>query len=149
MPQVYRDMRQPGQFDSAILIVYLVTFSCDASMGVIGYLMFGSEVKDEITRSILNTRGYPPILNYLVVLIIAIIPITKIPLNVRPVAGALDVLFGVNDRAIALIGGESAIGMSKFKRALIRFLDRIFAVLVPVIIAIYYPSFESIMVSHL
>lgn len=50
-------------------------------MAVIGWLMFGDAVRDEITANILLTKGYPRGLSICIVTFIAIIPITKIPLR--------------------------------------------------------------------
>jgi vesicular inhibitory amino acid transporter len=53
----------------------------DVSMAIIGLLMFGDDVRDEITSNILSTKGYPRPLSIAIVALIAIIPITKIPLK--------------------------------------------------------------------
>lgn len=50
-------------------------------MAVIGWLMFGTSVRDEITSNILLTQGYPRTISIMMVVFIAIIPITKIPLK--------------------------------------------------------------------
>ena len=51
------------------------------SMGVIGLLMFGDHVHDEITSNILLTKGYPRAVSVFIVVFIAVIPLTKIPLK--------------------------------------------------------------------
>lgn len=43
--------------------------------------MFGSRVRDEITANIFLTEGYPEWLSIFIVIAIAIIPLTKIPLK--------------------------------------------------------------------
>lgn len=50
-------------------------------MAVIGWLMFGDAVRDEITANILLTAGYPSGLSICIIIFIAIIPITKVPLK--------------------------------------------------------------------
>lgn len=50
-------------------------------MAIIGWLMFGPGVRDEITSNVLLTEGYPRGLSICVVIFIAIIPITKTPLK--------------------------------------------------------------------
>jgi vesicular inhibitory amino acid transporter len=47
-PQVYRDMRHPDKFPHALGVSYGITFAVDTSMGVIGYLMFGKYVLEEV-----------------------------------------------------------------------------------------------------
>ena len=50
-------------------------------MGVVGLLMFGDGVSEEITANILRTEGYPKFQYIVLISLIAIIPITKIPLK--------------------------------------------------------------------
>lgn len=139
---VYRDMRHPYKFKSAITSSYAITYALDMSMGICGYLMFGNFVKDEITESILKTEGYPNAINYFIVIMISIVPLTKMPLNTRPIATTLDVLIGVDNRAISL---EGAVGFSAVSRSLIRILVRIIVNLIPVLFGIFVPSFDRVM----
>lgn len=53
-------------------------------MAVIGWLMFGDDVSDEITANVLLTTSYPQALSICIVIFIAIIPITKVPLKYVP-----------------------------------------------------------------
>ncbi|KAL8764498.1 MAG: hypothetical protein Q9194_007030 [Teloschistes cf. exilis] len=50
-------------------------------MAVAGLLMFGKTVRDEITSNIFLTEGFPRAISVIMVIFIAIIPITKIPLK--------------------------------------------------------------------
>jgi solute carrier family 32 (vesicular inhibitory amino acid transporter) len=50
-------------------------------MAVIGWLMFGDGVRDEIIVNVLETSGYPRALSICMILFTAIIPITKVPLK--------------------------------------------------------------------
>ena len=50
-------------------------------MAVIGLLMFGNNTKDEITTNILVVEGYPKWLDVIVLVLIAIVPLTKFPLK--------------------------------------------------------------------
>jgi len=50
-------------------------------MAVIGWLMFGEGVRDEIIVNVLQTSGYPRALSICMILLTAIIPITKVPLK--------------------------------------------------------------------
>lgn len=139
---VYRDMRHPYKFKSAMTTSYSITYFLDITMGICGYLMFGNLVKDEITQSILNTEGYPQFISYFIVVMISIVPLTKMPLNTRPIATTLDVLIGVDNRAISL---EGAIGFSALTRSIIRIAIRVFVNLIPVIFGICVPSFDRVM----
>ena len=61
-------------------------------MAVVGLLMFGDYIRDEVTSNILRTKGYPQFLSIMIVVLIAIIPITKIPLRYEKPMIALTVL---------------------------------------------------------
>lgn len=50
-------------------------------MAVAGLLMFGDDIMDEVTSNILVTEGYPRALSVCIVIFVAIIPLTKIPLK--------------------------------------------------------------------
>lgn len=50
-------------------------------MAVAGLLMFGDDVRNEITSNILVMTAYPKALSICIVVFIAIIPLTKIPLK--------------------------------------------------------------------
>lgn len=50
-------------------------------MAVMGLLMFGEGVKDEITSNLFLTKGYPKSISLLVAMCIAIVPLTKVPLK--------------------------------------------------------------------
>jgi solute carrier family 32 (vesicular inhibitory amino acid transporter) len=80
-PSIYRDMRHPQKYGRSLRFTYGFTFSLDLTMAVVGLLMFGDYIHDEVTSNILLTEGYPRFLSIIIVLLIAIIPITKIPLK--------------------------------------------------------------------
>lgn len=56
-------------------------FSLDCSMAILGWLMFGDGVLDEVTANILNMDAYPRELSVWIIVFIAIIPLSKVPLK--------------------------------------------------------------------
>jgi len=42
-------MRHPYRFSRALEVSYGITFAVDLSMGIVGYLMFGKYVFEEVT----------------------------------------------------------------------------------------------------
>jgi vesicular inhibitory amino acid transporter len=50
-------------------------------MAVVGLLMFGDKVLDEVTSNILFETGYPRFIKIVLLASIGIIPITKLPLK--------------------------------------------------------------------
>jgi vesicular inhibitory amino acid transporter len=60
--------------------------------------MFGEGVRDEVTSNILKSNSYPHALSILIVVLIAIIPITKIPLSNRPMMDTINKKFYIDLR---------------------------------------------------
>jgi len=50
-------------------------------MAVVGLLMFGDGIRDEVSSNILKTKGYPEALSVCIVIFISIVPLTKVPLK--------------------------------------------------------------------
>jgi solute carrier family 32 (vesicular inhibitory amino acid transporter) len=80
-PSIYRDMRHPQKYEKSLRYTYSFTFGLDLTMAVVGLLMFGNYTRDEVTSNILLTKGYPRFLSIILVVLIAVIPLTKIPLR--------------------------------------------------------------------
>lgn len=142
-PNIYRDMRHPYRYKEAVTYTFSFTFIVDAAVAIVGVIMFGDGVRDEITSNILQTTGYPNVLNILLVVFIAIIPLTKIPLNSQPIVTTLEVVFGLRQQVVA--EESSLVGLSSTSRGLLKALVRILTLLVFLGIAILFPAFDSIM----
>jgi vesicular inhibitory amino acid transporter len=80
-PNIFKDMRHPHKYNRAVNITYWFTYLLDASMMVVGILMFGDGIMDEVTTNILELTGYPEGTKVAMVAFIAIIPLTKTPLK--------------------------------------------------------------------
>lgn len=50
-------------------------------LAIIGFLMFGNDVHNEITRNLFLTKGYPEALSVCIAIFIAVLPLTKAPLK--------------------------------------------------------------------
>lgn len=142
-PNIYRDMRHPYKYRRGVNYTYVFTFFIDIAMACAGILMFGDGVSEEVTNNIFRTGGYPPALSVFIAICIAIIPLTKVPLNARPIVSTLEVLFGLDSRAMAV--SSSLNGMSGLNRGLFKISLRIGTLVVFVAIAIVFPSFDRIM----
>jgi vesicular inhibitory amino acid transporter len=97
--------------------------------------MFGDGIMTELTANIIDTAGYPRVLSLILSVFIAIIPLTKVPLNARPMVSTIEVLCGLDAYSIA--DSEPLTGLSSYTRGILRVLF--------VIIAIVFPAFDSIM----
>ncbi|KAF2128614.1 hypothetical protein P153DRAFT_432220 [Dothidotthia symphoricarpi CBS 119687] len=142
-PNIYRDMRHPYKYRKAVDVTYIFTFIIDTGMACAGILMFGDGVRDEITNNIFLTKGYPQGISAFIAICIAIIPLTKVPLNSRPIVSTLEVLFGLDNRSLSV--SPALDGMSGFNRGLFKISLRIITIIVFIIIAIIFPSFDRIM----
>ncbi|KAG0637379.1 transmembrane amino acid transporter protein-domain-containing protein [Tuber brumale] len=142
-PNIYKDMRHPKKYNKAVDITYTFTFVLDITLAVTGILMFGDGVLDEITSNILELSGYPAALSMAMVGFVAIIPLTKTPLNARPIVTTLEIFAGVDPRAIALQG--ESVGMSGLTCGFLKSFIRIGVNASFVVIAILVPSFDRIM----
>ena len=80
-PSIYKDMRHPEKYTKSLWYTYSFTSGLDFTMAIVGLLMFGDYIQDEVTSNILLTPGYPKFLSVFIVVLIAIIPHTKVPLR--------------------------------------------------------------------
>jgi vesicular inhibitory amino acid transporter len=142
-PNIYRDMRHPYKYRKAVNVTYVFTFIVDLGMAVVGLLMFGDLTRDEITSNILLTPGYPKAISIFIVVAIAIIPLTKVPLNSRPIISTLEILLGLDARALS--PSPRLHGMSGFTRGILKAAIRILTTVLFVGVAIVFPSFDRIM----
>lgn len=142
-PNIYRDMRHPYKYRRGVNITYIFTFLLDLGMACAGILMFGDYVRDEITSNIFITPGYPKALSVFIAICIAIVPLTKVPLNARPIISTLEVLLGLDNRSLG--ASSSLTGMSGLNRGIFKFILRVVVIVIFVIISIIFPSFDRIM----
>ncbi|CDR45624.1 CYFA0S19e01068g1_1 [Cyberlindnera fabianii] len=136
-PNLKVDMRHPYKFQECLKITYSITFITDMSMACIGFMMFGAGVKDEITKSVLLTKGYPTYTYWLICALMATVPLSKTPLNARPIISILDVVATTVDI-------DEYKGFSYTWRYVVRLLNRIIVNALFVIIAIVFPEFDKI-----
>ena len=101
--------------------------------------MFGDGIKEAITSNILRMSAYPKILTILMCIFITIIPLTKIPLNARPIITTADVFCGLHRGHDISHNPRSPLLMS-----LLRSIVRLAVVLVFLAISILFPAFDSV-----
>jgi solute carrier family 32 (vesicular inhibitory amino acid transporter) len=144
-PAIYKDMRHPQKYSTALLYTYIFTYGLDLSMAVIGYLMFGDLVKDEVTTNILKSTSkyYPRPLSILIVILIAIIPITKIPLTNRPMMDTINKKFLIDLRQMD--AKARAYSQKSLSHRLGRFVIGISGNILQLGISVLFPDFDSIM----
>lgn len=89
-PEIYRDQLIPEDFNKCMNKSFSFSFSIDLATGILGFLMFGSDVKDEITGNILENDKYPIIIRYMLILLMGFLPISKLPLVSKPILTMMD-----------------------------------------------------------
>lgn len=111
--------------------------------------MFGDSVRDEITSNILLESSYPRALTALMCLCIGIIPLTKIPLNARPIVSTLELLLGLNRQTVAAEYdypySQRLVGRGMGFRGIMKVAVRVVVILLFFGIAVLFPAFDSIM----
>ncbi|USP75836.1 Vacuolar amino acid transporter 1 [Curvularia clavata] len=142
-PNIYRDMRHPYKYRKSVNITYIFTYIIDVGMACAGILMFGDGVLEEITSNIFLTEGFPKGISVFIAVCIAIIPLTKIPLNARPIVSTLELLFGLDARSLSM--SSSIDGMDGLTRGAFKIFLRMITIVIFVFIAIVFPSFDRIM----
>ncbi|GMM29170.1 Avt1 protein [Martiniozyma asiatica (nom. inval.)] len=92
-PALKADLNKPKEFNKCLRITYAIGFFADTSMAIIGFLMFGAGILNEITKSVLLTSGYPSIIYALISLFVSMIPIAKTPINALPIINIIEFMF--------------------------------------------------------
>jgi solute carrier family 32 (vesicular inhibitory amino acid transporter) len=130
---------------------FQLQYILDTCLAISGILMFGDGVSDAITSNIIRTPGFPELLTLLMCISVAIIPLTKIPLNFRPIITTIDVLCGVHQgqHNAHHSHGHGPTGASQehgpnMASSVLRALIRVVAVLVLLVISILFPAFDSV-----
>jgi len=136
-PSLKVDMRHPYKFQECLKITYTVTWIADMSMACLGFLMFGGDVKEEITKSILLTGGYPQWTYIVICSLMAIVPFSKAPLTARPIIAIFDRMFDLNDIS-------TYTGFKKTLMSLLKIFVRLFVNGMFVIVAVAFPEFDKI-----
>ncbi|KAI5293487.1 hypothetical protein KEM52_005483, partial [Ascosphaera acerosa] len=138
-PNIYKDMRHPQKYSKSLVYTFGFTWSIDTLMGVVGWLMFGENVRDEVTSNILLSDAYPATLSLAIVALIAVIPLTKVPLGCRPVVATIVGLLGLRPDL------DGSHRLSEKTRSLFVALIRVATVCSFTFVAIIFPSFDRIM----
>lgn len=84
-PTLYNSMTNKHQFSNVLLVCFLLTTAGYASMAIIGYLMFGSEVESQVTLNLPLNKVSSKIAIYTTL----VNPISKFALMATPITNAL------------------------------------------------------------
>ncbi|SCU82744.1 LAME_0C02674g1_1 [Lachancea meyersii CBS 8951] len=136
-PNLKSDMRHPAKYKKCLITTYSITATADISTALLGIFMFGMGVKDEVTKSLQLTEGYPRFIYVLISILMTLIPVAKAPLNARPINSVLDVMMRVSTSQTNAHGGvpRSNRIISSLNGLLINFFM--------VAISIIFPDFDK------
>ncbi|TFA97945.1 Vacuolar amino acid transporter 1 [Trichoderma ghanense] len=148
-PSIYRDMRHPHKWGRAVGVTFSFSYVLDTCLAIVGILMFGDGISDAITSNIIKSSGFPEGLTIFMCICVTIIPLTKIPLNARPLITTADVLCGLHpahnlQQQQQQSSPSSPSSSAAFIRSCQRALIRVVIVLVLLFISIVFPAFDSV-----
>ncbi|XP_043706181.1 amino acid transporter AVT1I-like [Telopea speciosissima] len=123
-PTLYTSMKHPHQFSKVLLLCFVVCTMSYASMAILGYLMYGSNVYSQVTLNLPTGKLSSKIAIYTTL----VNPITKYALMITPIVSAIENKFPCHHR-------------NKSISLLIRSL----LVISTVIVALTVPFFGSLM----
>ncbi|KAA1468661.1 hypothetical protein DENSPDRAFT_857446 [Dentipellis sp. KUC8613] len=147
IPSLARDMIDPSQFDLAMNWAFGFATFIYALIGAAGYIMFGNNVSDEISKDLLGVPSYSPALNGLALWMLVITP-----LNIT-----FEALLGlsntpshshegeVNHKSTAASPSSLSHKSHTITRRLLLGVERIAIVLLAVGVSILVPDFSSMM----
>ncbi|ODV82670.1 hypothetical protein CANARDRAFT_10329 [[Candida] arabinofermentans NRRL YB-2248] len=113
-PEVYSDQQKPETYTQCMDTVFGFSYSVDLLTGVLGFLMFGAVIDDEVTKNILTTEGYPGWISTFIVILMGLLPLSKLPLACRPIVSSLDQFIGGKDSKVKAVISRVLISMILF-----------------------------------
>lgn len=131
-PPIYYSMKNPKRFARSTQISYSFTYLLYVTIGILGYLMYGEMTQKEVTLNFIDPSC--PWISTLTTWLIALTPITKLPLALNAVAGAIE------NWTIP----ESWIKAQKRKHRIASIGIRSIILTVALAVAIVYPKFDRI-----
>ncbi|KIK47352.1 hypothetical protein CY34DRAFT_21508 [Suillus luteus UH-Slu-Lm8-n1] len=150
IPSLARDMVDPSEFDHMINWAFVVTTFVYGVFGYAGYLMFGRNVSDEISKDLMSTPGYNSWMNEIALWTLVSTPLTKFPLSTRPLNLILEIMLGIDD-PISFQGGiksQSDTQLSTARRLSNRIffiVERISVPALSIMVSVLVPEFSSLM----
>jgi len=123
-----------------------------AIIGYAGYLMFGSDVSDEVSKDLLSTPGYNPYLNQAALWMLVISPLSKFALCTRPLNTTLEIMLGLDppsspedDVKISISTVAQGAASQLNIKYMLAIMERIVFTVLSVGVSILIPEFGSVM----
>lgn len=139
-PELYRDMRHPEKYNHCCNVTFFTTFNLDYLVAVVGFLMFGSNCEDSLTKNIMKNKHYPPWVNPLLCTFLGVLPISKLALIIRPIVSVYESHFHMNEHSvITYTNGKRVVPMTVPK-----FAARVAFVTLLLCISLVFTSFGKV-----
>ncbi|KAG2368253.1 transmembrane amino acid transporter protein-domain-containing protein [Suillus spraguei] len=150
IPSLARDMVDPSEFNSMINWAFVVATFIYGVIGYAGYLMFGRNVSDEVSKDLMSTPGYNPWINEIALWTLVSTPLTKFPLSTRPLNVILEIMLGIDNHTPFQGGIKPHLDteLSTARRLLNRvffIVERISVPALSILVSILVPEFSSLM----
>ncbi|KAJ7919137.1 transmembrane amino acid transporter protein-domain-containing protein [Mycena leptocephala] len=138
IPSLAQDMVEPHRFEQMLNIAFAIATFIYSLLAVVGYLMFGNSVSEEISMDLLKIGEYNKPLNHLALWMLVLSPLSKFALTTQPLTATLEILLRIDEprsnEEINKMSGPQA-SRENVKRAL-RIVQRICVTLLSVLIEI-------------
>ncbi|RDB29207.1 Vacuolar amino acid transporter 1 [Hypsizygus marmoreus] len=153
IPSLARDMIDPSQFDKMINWAFIVATMLYTLIGYAGYMMFGTDVSEEISINLLTTPGYNPVLNKIALWMLVISPLSKFALTTQPLNATIEILIGVDipiptpedmvskSNGLTISPRGSHVPLKRF----FAIFQRVTVTVLSVLVSIMVPDFSSLM----
>ncbi|KAI7906777.1 transmembrane amino acid transporter protein-domain-containing protein [Cokeromyces recurvatus] len=133
-PSIYRDMKNPKQYNKLVDITYQITAAIYLAMATIGYLMFGQEVLQEITQNLILVKEYSQALNHFAIWLLVLTPIAKYGLMMQPLNLSWELWFFAKYET-----------NDEWKKKAFMISGRLLVTMILVYIALLFPGFDRVM----
>ncbi|KAJ7655112.1 transmembrane amino acid transporter protein-domain-containing protein [Mycena polygramma] len=149
IPSLAQDMISPHRFEEMLNLAFGIATCIYTLMALMGYLMFGNSVSEEISMDLLKIGDYNKPLNQLALWMLVLSPLSKFALTTQPLTTTLEILLridlprGSSSEEIKKISGAQA-SRENVKRAL-RIVQRICVALLSVMMSVLVPGFSEIL----
>ncbi|ODQ79473.1 hypothetical protein BABINDRAFT_161869 [Babjeviella inositovora NRRL Y-12698] len=101
-PELFRDMRHPHKYTHCVNVTFLFSYGVDIWLAVVGFLMFGVNVAEEITQNLMLTTKYPAWVPTVIAVLMGLLPLSKAPLMTKPILTAAEQVLGIDKQILAL-----------------------------------------------
>lgn len=132
-PELYRDMKHSKKYTISCNITFAACFLLDLSIATAGYLMFGNDAKDSLTKNLMENDNLPSWVNPTFCLFLGLLPISKLSLVIRPMIVVYENYFKINDPSVIVFKNGTRIQPLTPLKVFARFLFVMFLFLMSLV----------------